>query len=107
MLQASGEMTTRTVTTQDSLARCEGFRVDYPGGHLGIVEVVLHGEDGVPKAIAAVGGLFGTRIVIIPVDEIAEVDQRARRITLVDKPEIGHLEHFAEVLKSHGHNRID
>ena len=36
-----------------------------------------------------------------------EVDERARRITLVDKPEIGHLEHLAEVLKSHGHNRID
>jgi hypothetical protein len=91
------------ITSRHQLTGCEGYCVDYPGGHLGFVEVVLHDEDGEPKAIAALGGLFGTRIAIVPVDEIAEIDPDRRRITLFDKPETAEPQHFAEVLRSHRH----
>lgn len=94
----------RTVTAQE-LARCERFRVDYPGGHLGIVEVVLHGQYGEPEGVAVRGGLFGTRTTIVPVDEIADVDQEAGRLVLFDRPQLGRAEHFAEVLRSHGRHR--
>jgi hypothetical protein len=97
----------RMITSPDQLTRCEGYHVYYPGGHLGFVEVILHGENGKPKAIAALGGVFGTRIVVIPVDEIAEIDPQRRRITLFDKPEAGEPQHFAEVLRSHGHSPTD
>jgi hypothetical protein len=94
----------RMITSPDQLTRCEGYHVYYPGGHLGFVEVILHGENGKPEAIAALGGVLGTRIVVIPVDEIAEIDPQRRRITLFDKPETGEPQHFAEVLRSHGHS---
>lgn len=64
------------------LRHCEGFRVVAPGGRLGFVEVVLHGEDGNPAELGVVGGLFGKRVAFIRVADIAAIDARAERITL-------------------------
>jgi hypothetical protein len=64
------------------LRHCEGFRVAAPGGRIGIVEAVLHDEEGNPAELGVVGGLFGTRVAFVRVADIAAIDARAERITL-------------------------
>jgi hypothetical protein len=53
------------------LAHCEGYRVDSPGGRVGIVEDV-HRAEGVERAesLAVLAGMFGRRRLIIEADQV-------------------------------------
>jgi len=53
------------------LAHCEGYRVDSPGGRVGIVENVHHAE-GVERAesLAVLAGMFGRRRLIIDAGQV-------------------------------------
>jgi hypothetical protein len=80
------------------LGHCEGFRVDAPGGRVGLVEAVLRREAG-PDALIVRAGLLGRRRLVVPVSEVAEVAPRRCRLTLAESPEVGTAEFLAELLR--------
>jgi hypothetical protein len=62
---------------------CHGFKVVTPKGRLGIVEDVLYGVDADrPAALAVRGGLFGTRVEVVPVEEVAHIIPRSKLLSL-------------------------
>jgi hypothetical protein len=71
------------------LCRCEGFRVDSPGGHEGVVqEVHFLSRLDRPDALAVRTGLgFRRRIRLIPVDEVEEVSLGEERVVLRRAPD--------------------
>lgn len=65
------------------LRQCHGFRVDWADGRVGIVEDVLYGADrDRPAALAVRVGLFGRRVDLVDVEEVAALVPRARRVVL-------------------------
>jgi hypothetical protein len=73
------------------LCRCEGFRVDSPGGRVGVVEEVhFHSRIDRPDALAVRTGFLG-RPLLIPVDDVAEVSFREERVVLVRAPQRNEL----------------
>jgi hypothetical protein len=68
----------------DWLPSCHGFRVEAAGRRLGIVEDVLYGDGGDPAALLVRGGLFGTRAILVPVEDVSEVVPRVKRVVLGD-----------------------
>ena len=68
------------------LHRCEGFRVDSPGGRVGVVAELRFGSSAVrPDALVVRPGLLG-RLLLIPVEQVAEVVPRERRVVLRASP---------------------
>jgi hypothetical protein len=62
---------------------CHGFHVETSSGRLGIVENVLYGADpDRPAALAVRGGLFGTRVELVPIEQVADLEPRQKRVTL-------------------------
>jgi hypothetical protein len=56
------------------LGRCQGFRVDGPGGRIGYVdEVVPTPESGPPEFLAVRGGRRGHLYLLVPADDVAGV----------------------------------
>jgi hypothetical protein len=49
------------------LAHCEGYRVESPGGRVGLVEEVRGGEQGGTRSLAVLAGMRGLRRLIIPI----------------------------------------
>jgi hypothetical protein len=66
----------------DLLRHCHGFRVETPRGRLGVVEDVLYGDGERPAALAVRGGLFGQRVELVPVENVASVEPRRKRLLL-------------------------
>jgi hypothetical protein len=65
------------------LRYCHGFRVETPGGRLGVVEDVLYGADlERPSALAVRGGLFGQRVELVPVEKVDAIEPDRKRLTL-------------------------
>jgi len=75
------------------LSHCEGFRVQAPGGRVGIVDQVLREEsEGRPRALIVHGGLLGRKVLVVPVDQVDRVAPRRETILLRPSPEIGGVE---------------
>ena len=69
------------------LCRCEGFRVDSPGGRVGVVqEVIFRSRIDRPDALAVRTGFLG-RLLEIPVDDVAEVSFNEERVVLSSAPQ--------------------
>ncbi len=69
------------------LARCEGFRVDSPEGRYGRVEAVMfrvRPDD--PDALVVRTGRLGRRLVLVPIEDVADVTPRRQRIDLARVP---------------------
>ena len=65
------------------LAHCEGYRVDSPGGRVGLVEAVRRAEGGEqPQSLAVLAGMYGRRRLIIPMTEVETIVPSARRLSL-------------------------
>ncbi|HEU4450949.1 MAG TPA: hypothetical protein VFR63_13345 [Gaiellaceae bacterium] len=64
------------------LSTCEGFRVDLHDGRVGIVEEVRLSPASRPEALAVRTGLFRTRLLLVPVDDVDEVVPRRKRVLL-------------------------
>lgn len=64
------------------LRNCQGFRVEYGGKRVGIVDDVLFGQKSEPATLLVRTGLFRLGLRAISVDEIESIDPRALRITL-------------------------
>lgn len=70
------------------LAHCEGFRVDTPEGRFGLVEAVMFRvRPDEPDALIVRAGILARRLVVVPVDDVAEVLPRRERIVLERAPE--------------------
>jgi hypothetical protein len=63
------------------LRTCEGFRVYSKDGQLGVVEEVRCSNKQ-PEALAVRTGLFRTRLLIVPVDEVKRIVPREKRVFL-------------------------
>lgn len=69
------------------LSRCEGFRVDTPEGRYGLVEAVMfrvRPDD--PDALVVRTGMLGRRLVLVPIEDVADVTPRKERIGLARVP---------------------
>jgi hypothetical protein len=73
------------------VARCQGFSVVSPDGRIGTVEEVRYGPSrrwDRPTELAVQAGRGGRRRVIVPVDDVAEVDSESRVVLLRSAPRI-------------------
>jgi hypothetical protein len=69
------------------LARCEGFRVDSPEGRFGQVEAVMFRiRPDVPDALVVRTGILARRLVLVPIEDVADVVPRRKRIELARVP---------------------
>jgi hypothetical protein len=69
------------------LHRSEGFRVDCPVGRVGFVAELRFGTSMArPDALAVRAGLFGRLLLIVPVEQVAELLPQERRIILRGSP---------------------
>ena len=64
------------------LSTCEGFSVESDDGHVGIVEEVRLSRERQPEALAVRTGLFRTRLVIVPIDDVHQVVPQHKRVLL-------------------------
>ena len=69
------------------LHRSEGFRVDSPDGRVGFVSELRFGTSMArPDVLAVRAGLLGRLLLIVPVEQVAEIVPRERRIVLRASP---------------------
>lgn len=70
------------------LGHCQGFRVDSPDGRIDLVEDVLFKSQlQRPDTLLIRGGLLGTHLVAVPVDEVDEIAPRKEQIALRRRPD--------------------
>ena len=80
------------------LCHSEGFRVDTPSGRLGIVEEVrFRSRHDRPDELVVRGGIFGRRVVNVPVAQVEQVEPRTRRIALAGDEERSHVDLLAQL----------
>jgi hypothetical protein len=80
------------------LCRAEGFRVDSPEGRFGLVEAVMFRvRPDWPDALIVRAGVLGRRLVIVPVEDVADVLPRRQRIVLERVPEASGLDFLSEL----------
>jgi hypothetical protein len=70
------------------LRRCEGFRVEAPGGRIGQVKAIRFGSTAEPEALEVRAGLLGRRVLLIPISEIEDVIPEERRLVLQPHPRL-------------------
>ena len=62
------------------LANAQGFRVDAPTRTLGVVEEVRVDEDGRLQSLVVVGGVLGSRSIIVEARHVESVSPRLLRV---------------------------
>jgi hypothetical protein len=73
------------------LARCQGFAVIAPEGRIGTVEEVRYGASrrwDSPSTLAVLPDGAGRRILIVPVQDVAEVDSERQTVVLRETPHV-------------------
>jgi hypothetical protein len=71
------------------LQRCEGFLIETPTKRIGRVAGVRYGEDtNQPQTLEVRAGLLRRTLLLISVDDIAEIVPEQRRVVLVDPPRL-------------------
>jgi hypothetical protein len=78
------------------LRRCEGFRVEGPGGRVGQVRGIRFGSSADPEVLEVGAGLLGRRRLLIAVSEVAEVVHEERRLILRGHPRLLETENVGE-----------
>ena len=80
------------------LCRSEGFRVDSPEGRLGLVEAVMFRvRPDEPDALIVRAGVLGRRLVIVPIEDVADVLPRKERIVLERVPDLAGADLLTEL----------
>jgi hypothetical protein len=69
------------------LHRCDGFRVESPDGRVGTVQGVRFQSSIEPELLEVRTGLFGRRLLLIPVEQVREILPTQRRISLNASPQ--------------------
>jgi hypothetical protein len=70
------------------LHRCEGFRVDGPGGRIGRVCGVRFGSSAEPEVLEVLAGLLGRRTFLISASDVVEAVPEERRLVLAGSPRL-------------------
>jgi PRC-barrel domain len=71
------------------LRHCQGFRVDSADGRIGTVENVrFDGPSPEPQALVIRVGLFGKRLLIVPVSEVKAILPHERLVVLPASPRL-------------------
>ena len=71
------------------LRRCEGFLVETPSKRIGRAVGIRYGEgSNEPELLEVRAGLFGRTVLLISVDDVAEIAPEERRILLNDPPRL-------------------
>jgi hypothetical protein len=70
------------------LRRCEGFRVDGPGGRIGRVRGVRFGSSAQPEVLEVQAGLLGRRTLLIPASDVGEAIPEERCLILRRRPRL-------------------
>ena len=70
------------------LHRCEGFRVEAAGREIGTVHGLRFNGSIEPDLLEVRTGLFGRRVLLIPVEQVEELLPKKRRIVLRASPQI-------------------
>jgi hypothetical protein len=71
------------------LRRCEGFLVETPTKRIGRVAGIRYGErSSEPEVLEVRAGLFCRTLLLISVDEVAEIAAEERRIIVNDPPRL-------------------
>ena len=70
------------------LHRCEGFRVEAAGREIGTVHGLRFNGSIEPDLLEVRTGLFGRRVLLIPVEQVKELLPKKRRIVLRASPRI-------------------
>jgi hypothetical protein len=80
------------------LCRCEGFRVDSPEGRFGLVEAVMFRvRPDEPDALIVRAGVLGRRLVIVPIEDVADIAPRRKRVILRRVPDISAADFVTEL----------
>jgi hypothetical protein len=80
------------------LGRCEGFRVDSPDGRFGLVEAVMfRRRPDEPDALVVRAGVLGRRLVLVPIDDVADVVPRRKRVALSRTPDLATTDFVGQV----------
>ncbi len=69
-------------TREHWLRHCEGYRVETPAGPLGFVETVFFSEDEEPAAIAVRTGAAETRIVLVSMEAVEQIQPERETVVL-------------------------
>lgn len=65
------------------LSRCQDFHVLSPEGPIGVVQEIRYGSrQDRPDVLIVRSGLFGRRVLVIPVERVQEIIPREQRIVL-------------------------
>jgi hypothetical protein len=64
------------------LHRCEGFRVELPDREVGTVKGLRFRDSIEPELLEVRTGLFGRRLLLIPVERVEQILPKQRRIIL-------------------------
>ena len=70
------------------LRRCEGFRVEGPGGRIGHVKGIRFGSSAEPEVLEVRAGLLGRRTLLIDVSDIGEILPEQRSLSLRESPRL-------------------
>lgn len=70
------------------LHRCEGFTVQRAERELGKVTGLRFRASNEPELLEVRGGLFGKRL-LLPVEQVEQIEPTTRRIILVASPPVG------------------
>jgi hypothetical protein len=70
------------------LRRCEGFRVEAPGGRIGQVRSIRFGDSAEPEVLEVRAGLLGRRTLLIPVSDVETIISKERRLILCGSPRL-------------------
>jgi hypothetical protein len=71
------------------LRDCQDYAVESPDGHIGTVtEIIYAADDETPTALAIRAGRAGSRVLIVPVSELVEIQVTRHRITLRASPDV-------------------
>lgn len=80
------------------LCRSEGFRVDSPEGRFGLVEAVMfRRRPDEPDALVVRAGVLGRRLVLVPIDDVADVVPRRERVVLSTTPDVSSTDFVSQV----------
>ena len=87
------------------LSHSEGFRVDAPGGRVGIVEAVLEREPGGVEALLVRAGVLGRKLFVVPAREVERVAPRRQQVLLGGSPEVGADRFLGSLRRGGAHQR--
>jgi hypothetical protein len=70
------------------LRRCEGFRVEGPGGRIGQVRGIRFGDSAEPHLLEVRAGLLGRRTLLVPIADVERLVPEERCVILRGSPRL-------------------